>query len=172
MHTVALLCLALLTAAPDAGTPAAAGTRTDPTSEVNTVLDDWHKAAAQADEARYFSHFTPEAVYLGTDGSERWTRDEFRAWARPYFARGKTWNFTAVSRHVSFSKDGTVAWFDEALSTTNMGPARGSGVLVKDGSTWKLAQYNLSIPIPNDLLEDFKKRIEAHEKKRTPPKGK
>ncbi|MCY1083103.1 nuclear transport factor 2 family protein [Archangium lansingense] len=161
MPTAALLCLALLTATPDAGTPAA----TTPTAAVNAVLDDWHKAAAQADEARYFGHFTPDAVYLGTDATERWTRDEFRAWAKPYFSKGKAWSFTAVSRHVSFSKDGAVAWFDEALATPNMGPARGSGVLVKDGGTWKIAQYNLSIPIPNDLMDDFKARIEAHAKK-------
>lgn len=161
MPTAALLCLALLTATPDAGTPAA----TTPIAAVNAVLDDWHKAAAQADEARYFGHFTPDAVFLGTDATERWTRDEFRAWAKPYFSKGKAWSFTSVSRHVSFSRDGAVAWFDEALFTPNMGPARGSGVLVKDGGTWKIAQYNLSIPIPNDLMDDFKTRIEAHAKK-------
>ena len=164
MPTAALLCLALLTATPDAGTPAAS-TPTAAVNAVNTVLDDWHKAAAQADEARYFGHFTPDAVFLGTDATERWTRDEFRAWARPFFSKGKAWSFTSVSRHVSFSKDGAVAWFDEALSTPNMGPARGSGVLVKDGGAWKIAQYNLSIPIPNELMEDFKQRIEAHHKK-------
>jgi uncharacterized protein (TIGR02246 family) len=166
MPTIALLCLALLTATPEAGTPAT------PTAAVNAVLDDWHKAATQADEARYFGHFTPDAVFLGTDATERWTRDEFRTWARPYFSKGKAWSFTTVSRHVSFSKDGAVAWFDEALSTPNMGPARGSGVLVKDGGAWKLAQYNLSIPIPNDLMQDFKQRIGAHEKKRTEKQGK
>jgi uncharacterized protein (TIGR02246 family) len=165
MPTIALLCLTLLAATPETATP------TDPTAAVNAVLDDWHKAAAQADEARYFSHFTPDAVYLGTDASERWTRDEFRAWARPHFAKGKAWSFTAVSRHVSFSKDGAVAWFDEALATPNMGPARGSGVLVKDGEAWKIAQYNLSIPIPNDLMKDFKARIESYEKKRASKKG-
>ncbi|PTL79783.1 nuclear transport factor 2 family protein [Vitiosangium sp. GDMCC 1.1324] len=163
MSTLALLCLTLVTATPDAGTPAA-GTSATPTAAVNAVLDDWHKAAAQADEARYFSHFTPDAVFLGTDATERWTRDEFRAWAKPYFAKGKAWSFTSVSRHVSFSKDGSVAWFDEALSTPNMGPARGSGVLVKDGGAWKIAQYNLSLPIPNDLMKEFKERIEAHAK--------
>lgn len=151
-----LLCLSLLAASPAA--PAAS------TAAVNTVLDDWHKAAAQADEARYFGYFTSDAVYLGTDGTERWTRDEFRAWARPYFSQGKAWNFTSLRRHVSFSKDGAVAWFDEALSTPNMGPARGSGVLVKQGGAWKIAQYNLSVPIPNALLEDFKARIETHAK--------
>lgn len=162
MSTVTLLCLTLLAATPETKTPAKPAT---PTAAVNAVLDDWHKAASQADEARYFGYFTPDAVYLGTDATERWTRDEFRAWAKPYFAKGQAWSFTAVSRHVSFSKDGAVAWFDEALSTTNMGPARGSGVLVKSGGTWKIAQYNLSVPIPNDLLPDFKERIEAHSKK-------
>jgi uncharacterized protein (TIGR02246 family) len=157
-----LLCLSLLSASP--ASPAAT------TAAVNTVLDDWHKAAAQADEARYFGYFTSDAVYLGTDGTERWTRDEFRAWAQPYFAKGKAWSFTSLSRHVSFSKDGAVAWFDETLSTPNMGPARGSGVLVKQGVAWKIAQYNLSIPIPNALLGEFKDRIEAHEKPASDPK--
>ena len=39
------------------------------------VLDDWHAAAAAADEDRYFAHFAPDAIFLGTDASERWTRD-------------------------------------------------------------------------------------------------
>jgi uncharacterized protein (TIGR02246 family) len=165
MSPLSLLCLALLTATPDAGTPDAGTAAATPTAAVNAVLDDWHQAAAKADEARYFGHFTPDAVFLGTDATERWTRDEFRTWAKPYFSKGKAWSFTSVSRHVSFSKDGAVAWFDETLSTPNMGPARGSGVLVKDGDAWKIAQYNLSIPIPNDLMKEFKARIEAHEKK-------
>jgi hypothetical protein len=53
-----------------------------------------------------------------------------------------------------------------------MGPCRGSGVLVKQDGAWKIAQYNLSVPIPNDLMKDFKARIEAHQKKqqRAPPR--
>lgn len=160
MSIASLLCLALTAAAP---TPAEARTA------VAAVLDDWHKAAAEADEARYFSHFTPEAVFLGTDATERWTRDAFRAWAKPYFARGKAWSFRAVSRHISLSKDGAVAWFDEALDTPNMGPCRGSGVLVKEAGGWKIAQYNLSVPIPNALLPEFKGRIESHLKQPPPP---
>src|SRR6218665_1609356 len=163
MSPLSLLCITLVTASPEPVKD------TTPLAAVNAVLDDWHRAAAQADEARYFGHFTPDAVYLGTDGSERWTRDEFRVWARPYFTRGKAWSFTPSARRVTFSKDGAVAWFDEALAPPNMGPARGSGVLVKDAGAWKLAQYNLSVPIPNDLLEDFKARIEAHGKKPPAP---
>jgi uncharacterized protein (TIGR02246 family) len=157
---VSLLCLALTTAAP---TPA------DARPAIAAVIDDWHKAAADADEARYFGHFTADAVFLGTDATERWTREAFRAWAKPYFARGKAWSFRSVSRNISLSKDGAVAWFDEALDTPNMGPCRGSGVLVKEAGVWKIAQYNLSVPIPNALLPEFKGRIEAHLKQPPAP---
>ncbi|UYI15480.1 nuclear transport factor 2 family protein [Myxococcus xanthus] len=153
MPTVSLL-LFVLASAPANTAPA------DSKAAITAVLDDWHQAAAAADEARYFGHFTDDAVYLGTDATERWTRDEFRAWAKPYFSKGKAWNFKATSRHIFLSKDGAVAWFDEALDTPNLGPSRGSGVLVKDAGTWKIAQYNLSIPIPNDVLPEVKRRIE------------
>ena len=132
--------------------------------QVAGVIDGWHAAAAAGDEEKYFSYFTPDAVFLGTDATERWTRDEFRKWAHPHFARGKAWSFKSVSRWISFSADRRLAWFDEMLDTPNLGPCRGSGVLVKSGDTWKIAQYNLSIPIPNDLVDDFKKRIEEYEK--------
>jgi uncharacterized protein (TIGR02246 family) len=124
MTSLTLLCLTLLSAPPNTGAKPSA--EAPATAAVNAVLDDWHRAAAQADEARYFSHFTSDAVYLGTDATERWTRDEFRAWAHPYFAKGKAWNFTPSSRHVSLSKDGSVAWFDEVLATPNLGPAQSS----------------------------------------------
>ena len=133
---------------------------------VAAVLDDWHAAAAAADEARYFGHFTPDAVFLGTDATERWTVDEFRRYAHPYFAKGKAWSFKAVQRHVSLSPDRSVAWFDELLDTPNLGPARGSGVLVRTGGVWKIAHYDLSVPIPNALMKEIKERIEAQGKAR------
>ncbi len=154
MNSVALLLAVLLPAAdPDQNQRA-----------INRALNDWHQAAAQANEARYFGYLTPDAVFLGTDGHERWTRDEFRQYAHPYFARGKAWSFTPRDRHVTIAPDGRVAWFDEALQTPNMGPCRGSGVLVRDGKAWKITQYNLSVPIPNDLMPRIKKLIEKADK--------
>jgi ketosteroid isomerase-like protein len=135
-------------------------------ARINVILDDWHKAAAETNEERYFSHLTADAVFMGTDATERWTRDEFRTWAKPHFAKGKGWNFKSVRRNVALSKDGAVAWFDETLDTPNLGPARGSGVLVRDGDVWKIAQYNLSVPIPNEIFTDVKKSIEAFLKKK------
>ena len=135
---------------------------------VGALLDDWHAAAAAADEARYFGHFAPDAVFLGTDATERWTVEEFRRYAHPYFAKGKAWSFKAAERHVSFSPDRSLAWFDELLDTPNLGPARGSGILLRVGGAWKIAHYDLSVPIPNALMKEIKQRIEEHGKAAPP----
>ncbi|HZU39294.1 MAG TPA: nuclear transport factor 2 family protein [Gemmataceae bacterium] len=136
----------------------------NPKAEINHVLDDWHDAAGRADEKRYFGYFTASAVFLGTDAHERWTTQQFRKFAHPYFARGKAWNFKPKDRHITLASDGRVAWFDERLDTPNLGPARGSGVLVLQGHAWKISQYNLSVPIPNELMAKVKQIIEAAQK--------
>jgi hypothetical protein len=134
----------------------------DRQAEVARVLDDWHQAAAAADEPRYFGHFASNAVFMGTDATERWSASEFRTWAKPYFDRKKAWTFKATTRHIDFSADGKTVWFDELLDTANMGQCRGSGVLIRSGQSWKIAQYNLSIPIPNALEKEVVKRIQDH----------
>jgi hypothetical protein len=84
---------------------------------------------------------------------------QFRAYAHPRFASGKAWAFRSSRRDVTVRGD--VAWFDEELETKNLGPARGSGVLLRDSrGEWKVAQYNLSIPIPNERFAEVKKVIE------------
>ncbi|MGE0787366.1 MAG: nuclear transport factor 2 family protein [Sandaracinaceae bacterium] len=128
-----------------------ASARTTIETDVSAVLDDWHAAAAAADEDRYFDHLAENAVFLGTDATERWTKDAFRAYAHPHFARGRAWTFRALRRGIDVSPSGSIAWFDEDLETENLGPARGSGVLVRgDDGVWRIAQYNLAITIPND----------------------
>ena len=98
------------------------------------VLDDWHRAAAEADEARYFAHFTDDGVFLGTDATERWSTAEFRAFAHPHFARGRAWAFRATRRDIVVDPGGRLAWFDEDLATDTVGPSRGSGVLRRDAA--------------------------------------
>lgn len=134
----------------------------DPRAAVAAVLDDWHRAAASADGPRYFGHMAEEAVFLGSDGTERWDKRAFQAFAQPHFAHGKGWTFTPTRRAIAWAAGGSVAWFDEDLASTHMGPCRGSGLLERRDGTWKLLQYNLSVPIPNALLKDVKAQIAAH----------
>src|ERR1035441_3560008 len=89
----------------------------DSAQQVAAVLDDWHSAASVADEERYFAHFAPNGVFMGTDATERWTVSQFRDWARPHFQSKKAWSFKPRDRHIDFSADGRVAWFDEMLDT-------------------------------------------------------
>lgn len=128
---------------------------------IGQTIDAWHAAAARADEDAYFAFFTPDAVFLGTDPTERWTRDAFRQWAHPRFATGKAWTMRATNRWISLSPDGGVAWFDEDVTSEGLGPVRGSGVLLRIGGAWKIAQYNLSAPIPNDRFDEVKRLISA-----------
>ncbi len=129
------------------------------------VLDDWHLAATQADENRYFDHFANGAVFLGTDATERWTKASFQTWAHPIFQRGKAWSFKVTRRAITLSKDGRTAWFDEDLATPNLGPARGTGVLTREQDHWRIQQYSLSVPIPNALMKSVAAQIEALAKK-------
>lgn len=129
--------------------------------KVNEMLDNWHQAAAEANFDKYFNHFAGDsAIFMGTDATEYWTIAEFKPWSKPYFDRGKAWNFTPVERHIYFSNNGRIAWFDESLDTPNLGPARGTGVLEFKNSEWKIAHYNLSIPIPNAIADSVVKQVE------------
>ena len=138
---------------------ATAPTATDPAS-IHRVLDDFHKAASEADEDRYFRHFADDGVFMGTDPYERWDVPTFRAYAHPFFVEDKGWTFTPRDRSVAVHGD--VAWFDETLDSASYGECRGTGVLRREGGIWKITQYNLTIPIPNALARDFVSRIREH----------
>ncbi|MEM6362036.1 MAG: nuclear transport factor 2 family protein [Bacteroidota bacterium] len=130
--------------------------------DIHKILDDWHKAAADADFEKYFSYFENDSsIFMGTDATERWTIAEFKPWSKPYFDRGKAWSFKATERVVYFSKDGKTSWFDEALDTPNLGPSRGTGVLIRTSDGWKIAHYNLTVPIPNELVGNVVEQIDS-----------
>lgn len=120
--------------------------------KINTLLDNWHKAAAEANYANYFNALTDDSVFIGTDATENWNKTAFQAFAKPYFDKGKAWDFKPIERHVYLSKDQKTAWFDELLDTW-MKACRGSGVLVKVGNEWKIQQYVLSMTVPNDVTD-------------------
>ena len=127
------------------------------------TLDEFHRAAASADLDAYFGLMTEDVVFLGTDGTERWQGREFRDFVRPHFEAGRGWEYLPSNRHVLYSADGKTAWFDEALENAQLGHCRGSGVLVRAGSGWKVAQYNLSVPVPNELVLSVVEQIQEGE---------
>lgn len=133
---------------------------------VARVLDDFHDAASHADLERYVSHFAHGAVFLGTDPGERWTLPEFRAYVKRRFDAGDGWTYVPRERHVSVSPGGDVAWFDEILHNDHYGTTRSTGVLVREDGGWKIAQYHLTIPIPNDLADRVVEMIREHEGER------
>jgi ketosteroid isomerase-like protein len=119
---------------------------------ISTMIDAWHTAAAKADYTAYFNGMNDDAVFIGTDATENWDKKSFMIWAKPFFDKGKAWAFTSIQRHIYFDKTGNLAWFDELLST-QMKICRGSGVVVKSDSGWKIQQYVLSVTVPNDNLD-------------------
>lgn len=157
---LALLCL--VACAPprpsrDAAPPSWSRDAARAREEATALLDAWHAAAARADEEAYFAAFARGGVFIGTDATERWDVAAFRAYAHPRFAKGKAWSFRARRRAIEARAD--VVWFDEDLETERLGPARGSGVLVREGGALRIAHYVLSLSIPNERFADVRRAL-------------
>ena len=135
-----------------------------PETTINELMDAWHHAAAVADEDVFFGSMTPDGIYLGTDASERWLRDDMREWSKKYFERETAWAFTPHDRQVYLSADGQLAWFEELLDTW-MGVCRGSGVLQKTAEGWKIRHYNLAVTVPNEAINGFIELVKNTPKK-------
>ena len=140
------------------------GCQTKEVAEINEFMDDWHHAAAVADEVAFFDAMTEDGIYIGTDKSERWLRDDMKEWSQQYFDRESAWTFTKVERNVTLREAGDIAWFDEILDTW-MGPCRGSGVLIKTDQGWKISKYHLAIAVPNDEISGYLDLIGLPQKK-------
>ncbi len=130
---------------------------------IEAVLDSFHAAASKADEAGYLALLAPDAVFLGTDGGERWAGETYRAFIHSCFSRGIGWTYAPSLRSVGIAADGRTAWFDEHLENASYGACRGTGVLQLRHGKWKVEQYNLTIPLPNELAGEIVARIRAAE---------
>ena len=133
--------------------------------EVNQLMDKWHRAAAAANSQDYFGAMDTQSIFIGTDASENWKKAEFKTWSKDYFAKSSTWDFKALERNVYFSNDGSTAWFDELLETTNLGVCRGSGVLTKTAQGWTIQHYVLSVTVPNETVGQVTELNKAYEEK-------
>ena len=131
----------------------------DDREKIDHLVDKWHKAAATADEDIFFGSMTEECIYLGTDISERWKRDELKTWSAKYFDSESAWDFTPYDRIIHIDEAGKISWWDEKLDTW-MGKCRGSGVAKKIDGQWKIAHYHLSVAVPNEIIKEFIQLVE------------
>ena len=133
---------------------------------IHSQLDRLHEMASQANFDDYFALYAPDAVFIGTDAGERWTIDEFKAYAEPHFSAGRGWTYRTIERHIM--GEGLVRWFDELLWNEKLGPCRGSGVMVKMGSVWLVSHYVLSLAVPNQIAGEVGGQSIDIEKARRP----
>ena len=126
---------------------------------INRVLDSYHEAASQADWDTYFDLMSEDGVFLGTDATERWPKEVFRE-----YAVGRNgWTYIPEDRHVNLTPDGNSAWFDEILYSEAYGTSRGTGVLIKTSDGWKVSQYHLTFPVPNELAREITDSLKSFE---------
>ena len=118
---------------------------------IDAVLDTFHRAAAAADEDAFFSTLAPDAVFLGTAPGERWGGPALEEFIHGYFSRGIGWTYVPSDRSVDLDPEGRYAWFDETVRNDHYGDCRGTGALRQIHDEWRIAQYNLAIPIPDTI---------------------
>ena len=126
----------------------------DDNESMDKRMNKWHNDVASYDLLDYFGFMDESFIYLGTDPHERWTKDQFFNYCKPYFERKSTWDFKTNWRNWYFSDDYKTAWFEESLAT-EMEECRGSGVLKIVNGEWKIAHYNLAVVIENEKMKKF-----------------
>jgi hypothetical protein len=143
---------------------------------VYLLFDEWHHAAATGDFDAYFGRMTPDAVFLGTDRTERWTRDEFEAFAKPYFNGPTTygdgaWTYEPRRRAIAYNPERDTAWIDEDLWNEKYGWCRGTGVAIRNdrNHSWRIAHYSLTFLVPNEVAQPVIGQIRECESSQSAP---
>ncbi len=126
---------------------------------INEVLNQFHTAASKADWDTYLALTADDLVFIGTDASERWSKEDLKT----YGAASNGWTYTPKERHVDITPDGNTAWFDELLDQVKYGTSRGTGVLIRTNDGWKIQQYHLTFPIPNGIADHITQQIMTFE---------
>lgn len=127
--------------------------------EAHRVVDDWHAAAAVGDAPRYLGHMADDAVFMGTDSTERWDLTAFRAYVEQHMTAGKGWVYVPSDRGLVVPEASELAWFDERLANEKYGELRGTGVLRRDGDTWRIVHYSMTYTVPNAVARDVARLI-------------
>ena len=129
-----------------------ANTNADDKHHINELLDGLHHDAHKGNFDSYFDRYSSDAVFLGTDKTERWTIEEFKNYAKTAFADGHGWTYKVIERN--WEGDGDIQWFDEILFNEKLGHCRGTGVVELINGDWKIAHYALTMLIPNSIAAE------------------
>ena len=116
------------------------------------LLEGLHQDAHQGNFQDYFARYTKNAVFLGTDKTERWNIEQFKAYARPAFADGHGWTYKVIERN--WEGNSNMRWFDEILFNEKLGHCRGTGVVELVNNEWKISHYALTMLVPNSIAAE------------------
>ena len=131
--------------------------------EINALLDGLHQDAHEGNFQNYFDRYTSDAIFLGTDKRERWSIEEFKAYAKPAFADGNGWTYSVVERN--WEGVGDTRWFDEILFNEKLGHCRGTGVVQLIEGEWKILHYALTMLVPNEIAAEVGAQTQEAENK-------
>ena len=134
----------------------------DHSAAIDALLDGLHQDAHEGNFQTYFARYSSEAIFLGTDKTERWTIEEFKAYAEPAFADGHGWTYSVVERN--WEGGGNTHWFDEILFNEKLGHCRGTGVVQLINGEWKIAHYALTMLVPNSIAADIGSKTQEADK--------
>ena len=124
----------------------------DDQHHIDTLLDGLHQDAHEGNFDSYFDRYSSDAIFLGTDKTERWTIKEFKLYAKTPFADGHGWTYKVIERN--WEGSGNTRWFDEILFNEKLGHCRGTGVVQLINNEWKISHYALTMLVPNSIAAD------------------
>ena len=131
-------------------------------SELDDLIDGLHQDADEGNFQTYFDRYSVDAIFLGTDKTERWSVEEFKAYAEPAFADGNGWTYEVVERN--WEGSGSTRWFDEILFNEKLGHCRGTGVVQLTDGEWKIAHYALTMLVPNEIAAEVGSQTQEADK--------
>ena len=131
--------------------------------KLDILIDGLHQDAHEGNFKSYFERYSPDAVFLGTDKTERWTIKEFKEYAEPAFADGHGWTYKVVERN--WEGEGNIRWFDEILFNEKLGHCRGTGVVQLIEGEWKILHYALTMLVPNEIAAEVGAQTQEAENK-------
>jgi len=125
--------------------------------EIRSVIEETTDALNEGDATKLDLLLSDRsgAIHIGTDPGERWTKQQLLSNIKEAISVGGN-QLRAELDEIHVDIDGDLAWTEGTARFVNEKGAqravRITGVLVREGGRWKLAQSHASIGVPNEEL--------------------